>query len=158
MSIYRYIKIIAPLRYLSMCSKKTAVTISASIWTIAIIIGLLPLLGWHKKYNDKHIVCRFFGVLTDEYFIFNFFLALTASALMLGMYIHILIVAQKLARDRHALTGGLTNTRDRPGHIDTQTWNLAKTVAIIMLVSNLCWLPGGRSWWLILFSASKYYC
>ncbi|WAR20148.1 LPAR2-like protein [Mya arenaria] len=58
---------------------------------------------------------------------------------MLFMYIHIIWVARRQRREMKALTETYSL---RPQQMDAQTWALAKTVAIIVLISNLCWLPG----------------
>lgn len=139
----RYVKVIYPLRYFSMFTKRTVIVTSAVIWSASIIIGLLPLLGWHKelKLNDRGTVCRFFGILPDGYFIFNFLTSLITSLGMLILYVCIIHEANHQRKQMKVLMEGIQVSQ---AHLDDQTWRLVKTVAIIVLVSNLCWLPGGE--------------
>lgn len=143
-TIDRYVKIIFPFRYFTLITKKTVIITSSTIWFFSIIIGLLPLLGWHKEYTSNKnggTVCRFFGVLPDGYFILNFITSLITSLGMLSLYIHIIYIAIQQCKQMQTLTEGYDFTRN--GH-DDQAWRLVKTVAIIVLISNLCWLPGGK--------------
>lgn len=139
----RYVKVIYPLRYFSMFTKRTVIITSVMIWSGSIIIGLLPLLGWNKelKLNDSGTVCRFFGILPDGYFIFNFLTSLMTSLGMLMLYVRIIHMAN---HQRKRMKGLMEGSEVSQAHLDDQTWRLVKTVAIIVLVSNLCWLPGGE--------------
>lgn len=136
----RYVKIIAPLRYFSIFTKKTVLAISGAIWLFSIMVGLLPLLGWHIEMPAKNttVVCRFFGVLPDGYFIFNFLTSMLTSVAMMGMYLHIIIIARQ---QRRLMKGFI---QPHPTNMDRKSWNLVVTVAIVVMLSNICWLPGGK--------------
>ena len=140
----RFIKIICPLRYFTLITKKKVIFTSTIIWAFSMIIGLLPLFGWQKQFKSskrEDTVCRFFGVLPDGYFIVNFVTSLFTSIAMLAMYGCIIYTAVKQQHRMKNLIDGYQITNP---NFDDQKWRLVKTVAFIVIISNLCWLPGGK--------------
>ncbi|XP_060581081.1 adenosine receptor A2b-like [Ruditapes philippinarum] len=141
----RFVKIICPFRYYSLITKKTVIITSTIIWIFSMSIGLLPLFVWQKHFkpsNSDDTVCRFFGVLPDGYFIANFITSLLTSIAMLSMYACIIYTAVKQQRRMKHLLDGYELSKP---NFDDQKWRLVKTVAFIVIVSNLCWLPGGKN-------------
>lgn len=143
-TVDRYVKVIYPFRYFTIFTKKTVTIISTSIWACSILIGLLPLFGWNQEYineENRDTVCRFFGVLTNEYFIFNLVISVIPSVGTLCLYVCIIMTAVKKKDELKALTEGVETAQSA---FDERTWKLVKTVAIIVVFSNFCWTPGSK--------------
>ncbi|NP_001088336.1 adenosine A2a receptor L homeolog [Xenopus laevis] len=143
----RYIAIRIPLRYNSLVTSRRANAIIAVCWLLSFVIGLTPLLGWHKEVpptgnttcRSPMIECLFENVVTMDYMVFyNFFACvLVPLLLMLGIYLRIFMAARhQLKQMKMKVTCGerSRSTLQREVHA-------AKSLAIIVGLFALCWLP-----------------
>ncbi|KAL4004852.1 cyclic nucleotide gated channel beta 1 [Sarotherodon galilaeus] len=138
-AVDRYIAIKNPLRYNSLVTGKRAKGIIALCWVLSVGIGLTPMFGWNtggENFLPVHRFqgcpegmthCLFEGVVPLDYMVyFNFFgCVLVPLVIMLVIYIHIFMAARRqlrlmsLKKEVHA----------------------AKSLAIIVGLFALCWLP-----------------
>ncbi|KAG8429661.1 hypothetical protein GDO86_002780 [Hymenochirus boettgeri] len=145
----RYIAIRIPLRYNSLVTSRRANVFIAICWLLSFVIGLTPMLGWHKdappSSNKTHhcqspmIECLFENVVTMDYMVYyNFFACvLVPLLLMLGIYLRIFMAARhQLKQMKLKVTCGerSRSTLQREVHA-------AKSLAIIVGLFALCWLP-----------------
>ncbi|XP_059193559.1 adenosine receptor A2a-like [Centropristis striata] len=148
-AIDRYIAIKIPLRYNSLVTGQRAQGIIAICWVLSIIIGLTPMMGWHKlpditKSDNTTcppglMKCLFEAVVSMEYMVyFNFFACvLIPLLLMLAIYLCIFMAA------RHQLK--LMEVKVVHGEKSRSTLQkevqAAKSLAIIVGLFVVCWLP-----------------
>ncbi|XP_047446775.1 adenosine A2a receptor a [Mugil cephalus] len=145
-AIDRYIAIKIPLRYNSLVTGQRARGIIAICWIFSIIIGLTPMMGWHKLPNNDNstcpsglMKCLFEEVVEMEYMVyFNFFACvLIPLLLMLAIYLCIFMAA------RHQLK--LMEVKAVHGEKSRSTLQkevqAAKSLAIIVGLFAVCWLP-----------------
>ncbi|XP_074493141.1 adenosine receptor A2b-like [Sebastes fasciatus] len=152
-AIDRYIAIKIPLRYTSLVTGQRAQGIIAICWVLSIIIGLTPMMGWHKLSESIDSTestnstvcppglmrCLFEGVVVMEYMVyFNFFACvLIPLLLMLAIYLCIFMAA------RHQLK--LIEVKAVHGEKSRSTLQkevqAAKSLAIIVGLFAVCWLP-----------------
>ncbi|XP_030273278.1 adenosine A2a receptor a [Sparus aurata] len=149
-AIDRYIAIKLPLRYNSLVTGQRAQGIIAICWVLSIIIGLTPMMGWHKQPNYTNSTseppcppglmrCLFEQVVVMEYMVyFNFFACvLIPLLLMLAIYLCIFMAA------RHQLK--LMEVKALHGEKSRSTLQkevqAAKSLAIIVGLFAVCWLP-----------------
>ncbi|XP_029998655.1 adenosine A2a receptor a [Sphaeramia orbicularis] len=145
-AIDRYIAIKLPLRYNSLVTGQRARGIIAICWVLSIIIGLTPMMGWHKEPEMDNgtcppglMKCLFEGVVDMEYMVyFNFFACvLIPLLLMLAIYLCIFMAA------RHQLK--LMEVKAVHGEKSRSTLQkevqAAKSLAIIVGLFAVCWLP-----------------
>ena len=139
-TVDRFIKIILPLHYYKIFTKTVVVVISSLIWMVSLLIGFLPLFGWRNMiYMDNgHLECRYFGVLTDGYLVLIACLITSAALIMTLMYAVIFYVARKQANSIAAQLHGLSTSKS---YLDNHSLKLAKTISIVVGISNICWLP-----------------
>ncbi|KAL2099835.1 hypothetical protein ACEWY4_004229 [Coilia grayii] len=114
-AVDRYIAIKIPLRYNSLVTGRRAKGIIAICWILSAIIGLTPMLGWHKGQNVTRSTdnntslpacpagttrCLFEDVVSMEYMVyFNFFsCVLTPLLAMLAIYARIFMAARRQLR------------------------------------------------------------
>lgn len=145
-AIDRYIAIKIPLRYNSLVTGQRAQGIIAICWVLSIIIGLTPMMGWHKLSESANstcppglMKCLFEEVVVMEYMVyFNFFACvLIPLLLMLAIYLCIFMAA------RHQLK--LMEVKAVHGEKSRSTLQkevqAAKSLAIIVGLFAVCWLP-----------------
>ncbi|CAH2295416.1 adenosine receptor A2a [Pelobates cultripes] len=153
----RYIAIRIPLRYNSLVTSQRANIIIAVCWLLSFIIGLTPMLGWHKNFDNSNetnktntstmsptcsppmLECLFESVVTMDYMVYyNFFACvLVPLLLMLGIYLRIFMAARRQLKQMElkVVCGERSrSTLQREVHA-------AKSLAIIVGLFALCWLP-----------------
>uniref|UniRef100_A0A670ZJA1 G-protein coupled receptors family 1 profile domain-containing protein n=1 Tax=Pseudonaja textilis TaxID=8673 RepID=A0A670ZJA1_PSETE len=127
---------------------KRARGLIAVLWLLSFIIGLTPLMGWNKMgavqnctnetrrpSGDRRVTCLFENVVPMSYMVyFNFFgCVLLPLFIMLCIYIKIFAVACKQLRQIE-LVGNCRMTLQKEV-------SAAKSLAIIVGLFALCWLP-----------------
>ncbi|XP_017574607.1 adenosine A2a receptor a [Pygocentrus nattereri] len=148
-AIDRYIAIKIPLRYNSLVTGQRAKAIIAVCWVLSVIIGLTPMLGWHKGHRMElfnsscppgMIECLFEEVVIMDYMVyFNFFACvLVPLLLMLAIYLRIFMAA------RHQLK--CIELKAMPCELKSRSTlqkevQAAKSLAIIVGLFAVCWLP-----------------
>ncbi|PWA18453.1 hypothetical protein CCH79_00009893 [Gambusia affinis] len=149
-AIDRYVAIKIPLRYNSLVTSQRARGTIAFCWALSIIIGLTPMMGWHKEFNSTEtnnnntcqpgqMKCLFEAVVNMEYMVyFNFFACVFIPLLlMLAIYLCIFMAA------RHQLK--LIEVEAFRGEKSRSTLQkevqAAKSLAIIVGLFAVCWLP-----------------
>nr|XP_004672848.2 adenosine receptor A2a [Jaculus jaculus] len=150
-AIDRYIAIRIPLRYNGLVTGVRAKGIIAICWVLSFIIGLTPMLGWShcgQLEEDRNgsstcaagqVTCLFEDVVPMNYMVYyNFFaFVLVPLLLMLGIYLRIFLAARRQLKQMESqpLPGERTrSTLQKEVHA-------AKSLAIIVGLFALCWLP-----------------
>ncbi|XP_069507761.1 adenosine receptor A2b-like [Ambystoma mexicanum] len=169
-AVDRYLAIRIPLRYGALVNGAQAKKVMALLWALAVFLGMIPLFGWNNLHaverqcsnqesnvapesvapspaNETRPPCRlvacYFEVVVDMNYMvyFNFFGCILLPLLcMLFLYIHIYNVACRQLRQM--LPKGAANVRGGK----TQAFllkeiHVAKSLAIIVGLFALCWLP-----------------
>lgn len=149
-AVDRYLAIGVPLRYKSLVTGTRARGVIAVLWVLAFCIGLTPFLGWNSKdsainctkpsnstMNESccFMKCLFENVVPMSYMVyFNFFgCVLPPLLIMLVIYIKIFMVAcRQLQR---------TEQMDHSQTVLQREIHAAKSLAMIVGIFALCWLP-----------------
>ncbi|KAM9195046.1 adenosine receptor A2a [Dugong dugon] len=150
-AIDRYITIRIPLRYSGLVTGTRAKGIIAVCWVLSFAIGLTPMLGWNncgQPQEDRNhsqacevgqVACLFEYVVPMNYMVYyNFFACvLMPLLLMLGVYLHIFLAARRQLKQMES--------QPAPGERARSTLqkevHAAKSLAIIVGLFALCWLP-----------------
>ncbi|XP_077164254.1 adenosine receptor A2a [Paroedura picta] len=149
----RIIAIRMPLRYNALVTSSRAKGIVAICWVLSFIIGLTPMLGWHKcsaetkgqnsslvnSCSNNRMACLFESVVTMEYMVYyNFFACvLIPLLLMFGIYLKIFMAARRqLKQMENNMVHG-----ERSRSILQKEVHAAKSLAIIVGLFAFCWLP-----------------
>uniref|UniRef100_A0A3B4G6C3 Adenosine receptor A2 n=1 Tax=Pundamilia nyererei TaxID=303518 RepID=A0A3B4G6C3_9CICH len=136
-AVDRYIAIKNPLRYNSLVTGKRAKGIIALCWVLSVGIGLTPMFGWNSTTTatksqgcpEGMTHCLFERVVPLDYMVyFNFFgCVLVPLVIMLVIYIHIFMA-------KTPSSGSSRSILQKEVHA-------AKSLAIIVGLFALCWLP-----------------
>ncbi|KAI5265363.1 Adenosine Receptor A2B [Manis pentadactyla] len=149
-AVDRYLAILIPLRYKSLVTGTRARGVIAVLWVLAFGIGLTPFLGWNSKDSATNcteprdgatnescclVRCLFENVIPMSYMVyFNFFgCVLPPLLIMLVIYLKIFMVACRQLQ-RTELMDHSRTTLQREIHV-------AKSLATIVGIFALCWLP-----------------
>ena len=100
-SLERYVAIRYPFFYQQHSSKKTALVAIVTSWSLAIVVGMVPIMGWNLRATYDAEYCNFTDVVSMEYMVFFNFLGfvLAPLVLMFCLYAYIyVIVRQQMKR------------------------------------------------------------
>lgn len=148
-AIDRYISIHRPLAYRRIVTRTKAVIAFCMMWTISIIIAVLPLLGWNCKRLNS--VCSDIFPLIDENYLM-FWIGVTSVLVLFIIYAYIYILwkahhhavrmlsraSQKSLVVYSADGTKVQTTRPDQARMDIR---LAKTLVLILVVLVICWGP-----------------
>ncbi|XP_071354980.1 cannabinoid receptor type 1B-like [Trachinotus anak] len=148
-AIDRYISIHRPMAYKRIVTKTKAVIAFSVMWTISIVISLLPLLGWNCKRLNS--VCSDIFPLIDQKYLM-FWIGMTSILVLFIIYAYIFI----LWKSHHHAVRMLSRSSQRSVIVYTaegtkvQTvrpeqarmdLRLAKTLVLILVALIICWGP-----------------
>nr|Q9PUI7.1 RecName: Full=Cannabinoid receptor 1; Short=CB-R; Short=CB1 [Taricha granulosa]AAD56029.1 CB1 cannabinoid receptor [Taricha granulosa] len=148
-AIDRYISIHRPLAYKRIVTRTKAVIAFCVMWTIAIIIAVLPLLGWNCK-KLKSVCSDIFPLIDENYLMF--WIGVTSILLLFIVYAYVYILwkahshavrmlqrgTQKSIIIHTSEDGKVQITRPEQTRMDIR---LAKTLVLILVVLIICWGP-----------------
>ncbi|XP_041710287.2 cannabinoid receptor type 1A-like isoform X2 [Coregonus clupeaformis] len=148
-AIDRYISIHRPMAYKRIVTKTKAVIAFCMMWTISIVIAVLPLLGWNCKQLNS--VCSDIFPLIDEKYLM-FWIGMTSVLLLFIIYAYMFILwkahhhaVRMMSRSSqksiivYTADGTKVQTmRPEQARMDIR---LAKTLVLILVVLIICWGP-----------------
>uniref|UniRef100_A0A3Q0RSS5 Adenosine receptor A2 n=1 Tax=Amphilophus citrinellus TaxID=61819 RepID=A0A3Q0RSS5_AMPCI len=156
-AVDRYIAIKNPLRYNSLVTGQRAKGIIALCWVLSVGIGLIPMFGWNstatavksKGCPQGMTHCLFEGVVPLDYMVyFNFFgFVLVPLVMMLVIYVNIFMAARRQLRLMSLKVAHTPAPGQKPPSSSSSRSILqkevhaAKSLAIIVGLFALCWLP-----------------
>ncbi|XP_029428180.1 adenosine receptor A1 [Rhinatrema bivittatum] len=145
----RYLRVRIPTSYKRVVTAKRAVVAIVACWTLAFMVGLTPMFGWNNLHkikkgeepnssqSDYIISCQFETVISMEYMVyFNFFIwVLPPLFLMLVIYLEVFNLIQK------QLNKKISSSSKDPQKYYGKELKIAKSLALILLLFALSWLP-----------------
>jgi len=141
--VERFIAINKPFFYQRNLTIKVSLIIITVTWVAAIIIGLVPVFGWNLGDDNWKNVCNFVIVIDMKYMVyFNFFgFVLTPLLITFALYSYIFyIVKGQLAKIAALeIVQEMDSVRQRRQF--KRDVNAAKSLAIVVGMFALCWLP-----------------
>ncbi|KAK6472056.1 adenosine receptor A1-like [Huso huso] len=148
-AIDRYLRVKIPVKYRAVMTHRRAWVAVGVCWLVPTILGLLPMLGWHRgdslgaaaernssssSSEGRYKACSFPAVMSMDYVVyFNFFgLILAPLLLMLGLYV---LVFTTIKKQLHHSQGACKASRLQ------KELKLANALALVLALFALCWLP-----------------
>ncbi|XP_023148281.2 adenosine receptor A1b [Amphiprion ocellaris] len=146
-AIDRYLRVKIPTRYKRVVTPRRAGLAVVVCWTVAFIVGLTPMLGWNNLKrlqqngsisSDLVITCQFENVISMDYMVyFNFFgWVLPPLLLMLLIYAEIFYMIHKQLNSKK-----FTTSHTDPNKYYDKELNLAKSLALVLFLFAISWLP-----------------
>lgn len=139
-AVERYVAIFMPFRYHSTMTPRNALLIILITWVLAFLIGLVPLMGWHKTPPGDEF-CFFVNVVEMTYMVyFNFFACvLTPLVVMFLIYAQIFLTVKQQMRRIAADRGGQGNS-DGATNIKKEM-KTATSLFLVLFLFTVCWIP-----------------
>lgn len=146
-AVDRYLRVKIPTSYKSFVTARRAVIAITGCWVLSFIVGLVPMFGWNNinhlrkqnnsSYGEIIISCQFETVISMEYMVyFNFFVwVLPPLFLMLIIYLEVFNLIQR------QLNKKVSSSSKDPHKYYGKELKIAKSLALIMLLFALSWLP-----------------
>ncbi|XP_010738876.2 adenosine receptor A1b [Larimichthys crocea] len=146
-AIDRYLRVKIPTRYKQVVTTRRAGLAVVVCWMVAFIVGLTPMLGWNNLKrlqqngsisSDLIITCQFENVISMDYMVyFNFFgWVLPPLVLMLVIYAEIFYMIHKQLNNKK-----FTTSHADPNKYYDKELNLAKSLALVLFLFAISWLP-----------------
>lgn len=146
-AIDRYLRVKIPTRYKRVVTPRRAGLAVVICWTVSFIVGLTPMLGWNNLRRlqqngsisaDLVITCQFENVISMDYMVyFNFFgWVLPPLLLMLLIYAEIFYMIHKQLNNKK-----LNTNHSDPNKYYDKELNLAKSLALVLFLFAISWLP-----------------
>ncbi|XP_030633605.1 adenosine receptor A1-like [Chanos chanos] len=146
-AIDRYLRVKIPMSYKRVVTPRRAGTSVLICWMVAIMVGLIPMLGWNnlERLQERNgsldanllVTCQFENVISMEYMVyFNFFgWVLPPLLLMLVIYAEIFYMIHK------QLNKKVTASHTDPSRYYGKELKLAKSLALVLFLFAISWLP-----------------
>ncbi|KTG32767.1 hypothetical protein cypCar_00041057 [Cyprinus carpio] len=139
-AIDRFLRVKIPTRYNIIVTQRRAWVAVGLCWLISFLTGLVPMAGWHRtppiNVSTTAIECQFTNVMCMDYMVyFNFFVwVVVPLTIMIGLYAEIFrVICRQLNRRAEATCDSSKYYR--------KELKLAKSLALILFLFALCWLP-----------------
>ncbi|XP_037541970.1 adenosine receptor A2a-like [Nematolebias whitei] len=133
-AVERYVAIFMPFRYCALMTPRNAALVILATWLLAFLIGLVPLMGWHKTPSDSDD-CFFVLVVDMTYMVyFNFFACVLAPLLVMFLiYARIFVAVKRQLRRVDAEPGGQRHMR--------RETKMAASLFLVLFLFAVCWIP-----------------
>uniref|UniRef100_A0AAY4B810 Adenosine receptor B1a n=1 Tax=Denticeps clupeoides TaxID=299321 RepID=A0AAY4B810_9TELE len=151
-ALERYVAILMPLRYHTLVTPRNAILVILVTWLLAFLIGLVPLMGWHKALQPAGY-CLFVDVVQMSYMVyFNFFACVLAPLLVMFLiYAQIFITVKRqmrrIASERRGIgADGGAGPNAKEGAVARaaqmkQEMRTATSLFLVLFLFTVCWMP-----------------
>uniref|UniRef100_A0A3Q3AHJ6 Adenosine receptor B1a n=1 Tax=Kryptolebias marmoratus TaxID=37003 RepID=A0A3Q3AHJ6_KRYMA len=140
-AVERYVAIFMPFRYCVLVTPRSAALVILATWLLAFLIGLVPLMGWHKTPPDSGD-CFFVLVVDMTYMVyFNFFACVLAPLLVMFLiYARIFVAVKRQVRRVGTERGGPGGERPIGAKMRRET-KMAASLFLVLFLFTVCWIP-----------------
>ncbi|XP_075209673.1 adenosine receptor A1 [Chanos chanos] len=142
-AVERYVAIFMPFKYHSLMTPRKAILIILITWVLAFLIGLVPLMGWHKTPPESGY-CFFVFVVDMTYMVyFNFFgCVLTPLVVMFLIYAQIFVTVKRQMRRIASERGWMTNGEKAGATAKIKReMKTATSLFLVLFLFTVCWIP-----------------
>ncbi|XP_035796693.1 adenosine receptor A1-like [Amphiprion ocellaris] len=141
-AVERYVAIFMPFRYQVLMRPRNAVLVILTTWLLAFLIGLVPLMGWHKTPPDSGH-CFFILVVDMTYMVyFNFFACvLTPLVIMFLIYAQIFVTVKRQVRRIACERSGRGAGQARAAASMRREMKTATSLFLVLFLFTICWIP-----------------
>ncbi|KAM9356300.1 adenosine A2c receptor [Pholidichthys leucotaenia] len=141
-AVERYVAIFMPFRYQVLMTPRNALLVILATWLLAFLIGLVPLMGWHKTPPDSGY-CFFVLVVDMTYMVyFNFFACvLIPLVIMFIIYTQIFVTVKRLVRRIASEQTGRGEKQVRVAASMRREMKIASSLFLVLFLFTICWIP-----------------
>ncbi|XP_033180964.1 adenosine A2c receptor [Mastacembelus armatus] len=141
-AVERYVAIFMPFRYQILMTSQNAVLVILATWLLAFLIGLVPLMGWHKTPPESGY-CFFVLVVDMTYMVyFNFFACvLMPLVIMFLIYARIFVMVKRQLRRIAAEQSSRGEGQARAAASMRREIKTATSLFLVLFLFTICWIP-----------------
>ncbi|XP_046877938.1 adenosine receptor A1-like [Hypomesus transpacificus] len=145
-AVERYVAIFMPFRYHTLMTPRNAVLVILVTWVLAFLIGLVPLMGWHKTPPESGY-CFFVLVVDMTYMVyFNFFACVLAPlVVMFLIYAQIFLTVKRqmrrIATERRVGGAGVAEGQAARAANMKKELKTATSLFLVLFLFTACWIP-----------------
>ncbi|XP_062995831.1 adenosine receptor A1-like [Elgaria multicarinata webbii] len=140
-AVERYISILKPFQYKSLMSPRNSLLVIVACWGLAIVIGLLPVMGWHDPLPAGG-ECVFNSIIKDTYMVYFNFMACMLVPLLAMVVLYGRIFLEVKRQIRKVAEGEVdVSAQERRRIIVRKELQTATSLFIILFFFVICWLP-----------------
>ncbi|KAM4713080.1 adenosine A2c receptor [Anableps anableps] len=141
-AVERYVAIFMPFRYRILMTPRNAVLVILATWLLAFLIGLVPLMGWHKTPPDSGY-CFFVLVVDMTYMVyFNFFACVLAPLIIMFLiYAQIFVTVKQQVRRLGPEQPSRAEGQNRAAASMRREMKMATSLFLVLFLFTVCWIP-----------------
>ncbi|XP_075209472.1 adenosine receptor A1 [Echeneis naucrates] len=141
-AVERYVAIFMPFRYQVLLTSRNAVLVIFATWLLSFVIGLVPLMGWHKTPPDSGY-CFFVFVVDMTYMVYFIFFAcvLTPLFIMYFIYAQIFVMVKQQVRRITSEQSGRGERQARAAAIMRREVKTVTSLFLVLFLFTVCWIP-----------------
>ncbi|XP_032441814.1 adenosine A2c receptor [Xiphophorus hellerii] len=141
-AVERYVAIFMPFRYRVLMTPRNAILVILATWLLAFLIGLVPLMGWHKTPPDSGH-CFFVLVVDMTYMVyFNFFACVLAPlVIMFLIYAQIFVTVKQQVRRIGPEQRSRAEGQSRAAASMRREMKMATSLFLVLFLFTVCWIP-----------------
>uniref|UniRef100_A0A3B3YMS1 G-protein coupled receptors family 1 profile domain-containing protein n=1 Tax=Poecilia mexicana TaxID=48701 RepID=A0A3B3YMS1_9TELE len=141
-AVERYVAIFMPFHYRVLMTPRNAVLVILATWLLAFLIGLVPLMGWHKTPPDSGY-CFFVLVVDMTYMVyFNFFACVLAPlVIMFLIYAQIFVTVKQQVRRIGPEQRSRAEGQGRAAASMRREMKMATSLFLVLFLFTVCWIP-----------------
>nr|XP_060640257.1 adenosine receptor A1-like [Anolis sagrei ordinatus] len=140
-AVERYISILRPFQYKSLMSPRNSLLVILACWVLAIVIGLLPLMGWHNPFPASG-ECLFNSIIKNTYMVYFNFMACMLAPLSVMMVLYGRIFLEVKRQIRKVAEGEVdVSAQERRRIIVRKELQTATSLFIVVFCFIACWFP-----------------
>uniref|UniRef100_A0A8C6STN5 G-protein coupled receptors family 1 profile domain-containing protein n=1 Tax=Neogobius melanostomus TaxID=47308 RepID=A0A8C6STN5_9GOBI len=141
-AVERFLAILMPFHYQTLMTPRNAVLVILATWLLAFLIGLVPLMGWHKTPPESGY-CFFVFVVDMTYMVyFNFFACvLTPLVIMFLIYAQIFITVKNQLRRIAFVHSGRGEAQLTMAAGVRKEIKTVMPFFLVLFLFTICWIP-----------------
>lgn len=141
-ALERFIAIRYPFHYHRLLTIQRAMYVVVITWITAILVGLIPTMGWNKG-SDNFTDCSFTKVIRYDYLVYFIFFGINIPPLlfMFVIYLYIYHTIRKHRRRSVSQVRVLPPGMRRSIHQRAKEVRGAQCLAYVIILFAICWVP-----------------
>ncbi|KAK7506898.1 hypothetical protein BaRGS_00001749 [Batillaria attramentaria] len=142
-ALERYLAICHPFLYQRVMTIPRAMAVVTVTWIIAILLGLVPNMGWNLGEENFEGFCAFTVVIGMDYMVYMIFFGVNIPPLvfMFCVYAYIFHIIRKLNKQVASQMTVLSHDGRSSARRQKREVRGAKSLAYVIILFAVCWMP-----------------
>ena len=134
----RYLAVRLPVFHLNVATKRLAYKMTALVWALGFVLGLLPLFGWHTD-PEGFDTCSYMRVIPVQFNVYLQFFGVLVPILISVFLVYCSVYCAYSTNIRKHRTEPVTG--NEPSVMRANQFRVLTTLTAIFSLFALCWVP-----------------